>query len=461
LEFRPYEYQVKAVRYIATRPASALFLECGLGKTVITLTAVKLLKKRGAIKKALVIAPLRVAAYSWPEEIKKWNHLAGLSYSLVLGAQSRRLSALKQEADIYIINRENATWLVETLDKDWDFDCVIADELSSFKSSKSKRFRALKKIRSKIARFIGLTGTPAPNGLADLWPQIYLLDMGKRLGKTKTAFEERYFNKVFHPSGSFYDLYAKEGAEAEIYEAVGDICASMKAEDYLDLPPRIDNVIKIQLELPVLQAYKRFEREKILKLYRDENEITAANAAVLVNKLLQFSNGAVYDENGNHNVIHNSKIEALRELADVSAGAPILVFYSFRSDYERITKELAEFKPRAIKTGRDIDDWNAGRIPLALTHPAATGHGLNLQYGGNIIVWFSLPWSLELYAQANARLRRQGQRKTVIINHLIASETADEDVLTALTGKGKMQDALMIALKAKAGSPTDFRSGEA
>lgn len=401
------------------------------------------------VDKVLVIAPLRVAESTWDAEIKKWEHLKHLKYSKVLGSAAKRKAALKENADIYLINRENVTWLVGQYGSAFPFDMVVIDELSSFKSHKASRFKALKLIRPLVKRVVGLTGTPAPNTLIDLWSQMYLLDMGERLGKTVGKYRREYFNPG-QTNGHIvynYKLKGKDSKEA-IYERISDICVSMKAKDYLDLPERIDRKVNIELPVNIKKRYEDFEKEMILQ-FADEEEISVANAAGLSNKLLQFSNGAVYNDDKDAIEIHDSKLKALEEILDCSNGQPVLVFYSFKHDYDRICKHLKKYKPKKLQGSEDIETWNKGNIQLLLAHPASCGHGLNLQAGGNLIVWFGLNWSLELYQQANARLDRQGQTKNVIVHHLVSKGTIDEDVLRALERKETGQNALMDAIKAR------------
>ncbi|MPM36508.1 hypothetical protein SDC9_83106 [bioreactor metagenome] len=421
----------------------------GMGKTVSTLTAIDNLIFLGEVNKVLVIAPLRVAEDTWSTEVDKWDHLKHLRISKILGTKKQREEALNKDADIYVTNRENVDWLVNECFDSWIWDMVVIDELSSFKSSKAIRFRALKKVRPYFKRIVGLTGTPAPNSLIDLWPQIYLLDGGQRLGKTITGFKDRYFNPGGRNGYVVYNWDLKEGAEGAIQNKISDICISMKADDYLDLPERIDNKVEISLSKKSMGIYKKLEKDLIIEL--DEEDITAANAAVLTNKLLQMANGAIYSESKEVVNIHDEKLEKLEEIIDTSNGKSVLVFYNFKHDYNRISEMLTKkkIKHQTLNTSEDIKNWNDGKIQVALLHPASAGHGLNLQYGGNIIVWFGLTWSLELYQQANARLHRQGQTETVVIHHLVAKGTIDEDVMNALTNKEINQDMLLEAVKAR------------
>ncbi|GLB61760.1 DEAD/DEAH box helicase [Cytobacillus sp. NCCP-133] len=448
MRYKPYHYQAYATQWIIDKKKSALFLEMGMGKSVSALTAIlELMYDYFDVAKVLVIAPLRVASTTWEEEVEKWDHLKELRISKVLGSEKQRVSALYKKADVYIINRENVIWLVDWFDSDWPFDMVVIDELSSFKSSKAQRFKSLKKVRPFIKRLVGLTGTPAPNGLIDLWPQIYLLDGGERLGKTVTGYRERYFLPDKRNQMIVYTWKLKDGAEDAIYEKLSDICVSMKAKDYLELPERIDNVIPVELPKKVKEQYDRLEKELILSI--EEADVLAGSAAVLANKLLQVANGAVYDEDGNVKHIHDEKLKALDELVEVASGKPVLVFYCYQHDKDRLLKHLKKLKPSLLQSDKDIKDWNRGKVQVLLAHPASAGHGLNLQTGGNIIIWFGLTWSLELYQQANARLWRQGQKQTVVVHHIIAKDTIDERVMKALEDKDVSQAALIEAVKAR------------
>jgi SNF2 family DNA or RNA helicase len=407
-----------------------------------------------------VIAPLRVAEDTWSTEAQKWDHTKHLKIAKVLGSAKERKAALQEEADIYVINRENVPWLIEQhgeikskvfkFTKRWPFDMVVIDELSSFKSQSAVRFKMLKKARPFIKRIVGLTGTPAPNGLLDLWPQVYLLDSGERLGKTMTAYRERYFKPAGYiktPQGMLVaSSYApKEGSEQAIYDKLGDLCISMKSEDWLDLPERLDRVVDITLKPETMKQYKELEKELVLEL--DPEIIDAGSAAAVTGKLQQFSQGAIYiDEHHNYKELHQEKLEALDELIEEANGKPVLVFYWYKHDAIRLITRYKD--ARTLDTSKDIKDWNDGKIKLLLAHPASAGHGLNLQAGGNIIIWFSLTWSLELYQQANARLHRQGQTQSVIIHHLITKGTVDENIMASLSGKAEGQNALMDAVKA-------------
>lgn len=451
MKFNPWNYQQYSINHIIDHKDSGLFLDMGMGKTVSTLTAIDNLIFLGEVNKVLVIAPLRVAEDTWSTEVDKWDHLKHIRISKILGTKKQREEALNKNADIYVTNRENVDWLVNECFDSWIWDMVVIDELSSFKSSKAKRFRALKKVRPYFKRIVGLTGTPAPNSLIDLWPQIYLLDGGQRLGKTITGFKDRYFNPGRRNGYVVYNWELKEGAEEAIQNKISDICISMKADDYLDLPERIDNRVEIYLSKKSMEIYKKLEKDLIIEL--GEEDITAANAAVLTNKLLQMANGAIYSESKEVFNIHDNKLEKLEEIIDTSNGKSVLVFYNFKHDYNRISEMLTKKKItyQTLNNSEDIKKWNNGEIQVALLHPASAGHGLNLQYGGNIIVWFGLTWSLELYQQANARLHRQGQKESVIIHHLIAKGTVDEDVINALANKEINQNMLLEAVKARLG----------
>ncbi len=450
MKFIPHKYQSIALERIYKTPKIGLMLDMGLGKTVITLTAIEdFIYNRFELGKVLVIAPLRVAEDTWSRESMKWDHLRHLRISKVLGTPQQRRKALAQDADIYIINRENVVWLTNELSSvgtAWDFDMVVIDELSSFKSPKAQRFKALKKYISFSKRVIGLTGTPAPNGLIDLWSQIYLLDGGERLGKTVTGFRARYFLPDKRNQTTIFSYKPKAESESAIYDKISDICVSMSAEDWLDMPERVDSVQHVQLSGKELSMYEEFEKEQYLEFR--QGAITAATAAALTNKLLQFANGAVYFSDGSYKVTSDKKLDALSEIVDTSQGQPILCFYSYRHDCERILKRFKGAKK--LESAEDIAKWNAGEIPLLLAHPAGAGHGLNLQDGGHIIVWFGLTWSLEQYQQANARLHRQGQKHTVVI-HLITDGTMDSKVLDSLQGKKDVQDELLESLKVKYG----------
>lgn len=449
MNFRPWNYQQYAINHILDHKASGLFLDMGMGKTVSSLTAIDNLLFLGEASKILVVAPKRVAEDTWSTEVAKWDHLKHLRISIILGTSKQRMDAINKDADIYVINRENVEWIVSNYFKTWKWDTCIIDELSSFKSSKAKRFRALKKVRPYFKRIIGLTGTPAPNSLIDLWPQLYLLDGGERLGKTITGYRERYFTPGDRNQFVVFNYKLKEGAEDAIHNKISDICISMMAKDYLDLPERIDNKVMIELPKVAKEQYKELEKELIINL--DNEDITASNAAVLTGKLLQMCNGAIYTEDKGIVEVHDEKLSALMDIIEAANGKPVLIFYSFKHDLIRIMEMLKKNKLKGQELGgqEDIKKWNNGEIPILLLHPASAGHGLNLQYGGNIVVWFGLTWSLELYQQANARLHRQGQKETVVIHHIIAKGTVDEDVMNALSNKEVNQNILLEAVKAR------------
>lgn len=417
-----------------------------------TLTAIRELKyDRFLVRKVLVIAPKKVAEGTWTREKEKWEHTKILRVSPVLGSQAKRIRALNTPADIYIINRENVVWLVDYYRNSWPFDMVVIDESSSFKSHTAKRFKALASMGSHIERLIELTGTPSPNGLKDLWAQIFLLDGGERLGKRYTQFRERYFDPGDRGNNIVYNYKAKPGSEQSILEKISDICISMKAEDYLQLPDVTYHEIPVELDVKALKAYCDLERKMVLELPEEEDCISVASAAALSNKLLQLANGAVYDEDRNIHEVHGCKIEAFLELIESLQGKPALVFYNYQHDRERILKALekSDLRIRELKTPQDEDDWNARKIDILLTHPASSAYGLNLQQGGNHVIWFGLTWNYELYTQANKRLHRQGQQEKVIIHHLVCTGTRDEDVMQALEKKDDVQNWVMQSLKAR------------
>lgn len=445
MRYVPHEYQEYAEEFILGHVACGLFLGMGLGKTVIALTAInELMFDYFDIAKVLVIAPLRVAQNTWNAECEKWEHLRNLRISKVLGSQKERRLALNRKADVYVINRENVEWL--TREYKWDFDMVIIDELSSFKSSSAKRFKALRRMRPRINRVVGLTGTPAPNGLMDLWAEINLLDMGERLGRFLGNYRRDYFVPDKRNRQVIFSYKPREHAEDAIYQKISDICVSMKACDYLKMPERIENRIEVSMSDKEMAMYKQLERDMLLPF--EKGDIDAVNAAALSNKLLQMANGAVYDENRAVRQIHDRKLDALEDLIEGANGKPVLIFYSFIHDKDRIEKR---FKAKLLKTPEDILKWNRGEIPVAIAHPASVGHGLNLQAGGSTAIWFGLSWSLELYSQANARLWRQGQKETVVIHHIITKGTIDEQVMKALELKEHGQTALIEAVKARIG----------
>lgn len=456
MKYIPHSYQRYCINRLLTDEALGLLLDMGLGKTVITLTAVNDLKyNRFAVGKVLVIAPKKVAEGTWSREASKWDHLKLLRVIPVLGSLQKRVRALNTPADIYVINRENVQWLVEYYRNAWPFDMVVVDEFSSFKNHKAKRFKSLSWVRKHIRRFVGLTGTPAPNGLLDLWAQIFLLDEGKRLGPDYNGFRERYFEADQRDRDRIYSYGPKPGADESIRRLISDICVSMKAEDYLELPDCITNIVPVILDPKAQAAYKELEKKKILEVLEaiggESKIIDAGSAAVLTNKLLQLCNGAIYDEDRNVFEVHKCKIEAFMELVEGLNGKPALVFYNFQHDLERIKKALtgSGLRVRELKTTNDENDWNNRQVDILLAHPASAAYGLNLQQGGNHVIWFGLNWSLELYQQANKRLHRQGQTEKVIIHHLTVEGGVDEDVMAALQDKGSTQDRLMDALKAR------------
>ena len=451
--FKPHAYQQHCITKVIEIAKLGLFLDMGLGKTVTTLTAIRQLKyDRFEVRKVLVIAPKKVAEGTWTREKDKWEHTKILRVSPVLGSQAKRIRALNTPADIYIINRENVCWLVDYYRNDWPFDMVVIDESSSFKSHTAKRFKALASISSRITRLVELTGTPSPNGLDDLWSQVFLLDGGERLGKRYTQFRERYFDPGRRGAdGMVYDYKAKPGSEQSILERISDICISMKAEDYLQLPDIIYHTVPVVLDPKALKAYQEMEQKMVLELPEDEEEISVTSAAALSNKLLQLANGALYDDDHQVHEIHDCKLEAFTELIESLQGKPALVFYNFQHDKTRILKALEKTKLRIreLKKPQDEDDWNAGKIDILLAHPASAAYGLNLQQGGNHVIWFGLTWNYELYTQANKRLHRQGQTEKVIIHHLVSTGTRDEDVMQALEKKDDVQNWVMESLKAR------------
>lgn len=446
MKYIPYNYQNHAYQHVIDNTHSGLFLDMGLGKTVITLTVLnRLIYQDCEIDRALIIAPKHVTRTVWKQEAQKWDHLKHLKISIVWGTEKERIAALRTKSDIYVINRENIVWLVKLFQSKFPFPMVVIDELSSFKNSKTQRFKSLKLVLNYMKRVVGLTGTPAPNSLIDLWSQVFLLDKGERLEKTVTGYRERYFT-LKNPTEMYAGYRPRKGAEQIIYDKIADICISMKAKDYLDLPPVIHNNIFLQLDDEVFEQYEKFEEDSVMELIDGEIEVTAMNAAALTNKLLQFANGAIYHDGKNYTELHNTKLDALEEIIEEAQGNSVIVFYSYRHDLERIKKRFTY--ARSLKHPSDIEEWNAGKIPLLVLHPASAGHGLNLQAGGHIMIWYGMNWSLELYLQAIARLVRQGQTKSVIIHRLIMEGTMDIKVVRSLEQKEKGQDALMEAVKA-------------
>lgn len=448
-------YQLFCSNYIRTHPESMIFLDCGLGKTIITLTAIAdLMFDHFTVGKVLVIAPLRVARNVWPEEVKAWSHVSFLKMSVIVGNPMQRISALNAPADIYVINRENVKWLTEYLETNrisWPFDMVVIDELSSFKNHESLRWKALRKVRSKISRVVGLTGTPAGNGLMDLWAETYLIDGGERLGRFIGRYREAYFKAAgMNPySGVVYNYALRPGAEESIYSRISDITVSLKAMDCLKMPEQILVNHFVEMDDVEREAYEKMKKDLLVQL--DGNVIDASNAAVLTGKLLQMANGAIYNDQREHIYLHEKKLEMLGDLIEQANGQNVLVAYWFGHDHHRIMVYLTKlgYTPRDLKSDDDISDWNDGKIPVALISPASAGHGLNIQKGGHILIWFSLVWSLELYLQTIARLWRQGQKYPVMIHHILTKDTIDQNVLSALESKDYFQQKLIAAVKAE------------
>lgn len=441
MRFKPHEYQRYCINRMIREPRLGLFLDMGLGKTVITLTALnEMINYQCSVERVLIIAPKRVAETTWTDERDKWDHLRHLRLSRILGSSAERMAAAEEEADIYLINRENVSWLVDNFKKNWKWDAVVIDELSSFKNPSAKRFKKLKQVLPHIKRLYGLTGTPAANGYMDLWAEVYLLDQGKRLHKTITQYRERYFTPDKRNQHTVFSYKLRKGCDRVIQERISDICISL--QDRADVPDTVCQTSSLNLSPPVKAAYRKLEEDLVLEL--KDTEITAFNAGVLVNKLLQIASGSVYDEAGNYHIIHQEKLEVLREVLEQASGN-VLVFFNFRHEKEEIMKAFKE--ARVLGGEEEIRSWNAGRIKLLLAHPASCGYGLNLQSGGHTIVWFSPTWNLEQYEQANARLARQGQKHPVVINHIIANDTVDELVMKALRDKEQIQTALLKELE--------------
>ena len=451
MEYKPHDYQKYATEFIVTHPVAAVILQMGLGKTVCTLDAInQLMYDSFEVRKVLVIAPLRVAKVTWSDEIRKWKNLSHLRYSIAVGTEKERVAALNADADIYIINRENVQWLVEKSGVPFEYDMVVIDELSSFKNWNSKRFKAFMKVRPRVKRVVGLTGTPSPNGMMDLFAQFKCLDMGARLGRFITQYRNCYFVPDRMNGQIVYSYRLRPGAEKQIYDKISDITISMKALDHLKMPELIENRYPVYMDEKEAAMYDELRSDLILP-YKEDEAITAANAAALSGKLCQMANGAVYSEGGDTVHIHDRKLDALEDIIEAAQG-PILLCYWFKHDLERIEKKLHELKVSfdRITTEDSIRKWNAGKLDVGLIHPASAGHGLNLQQGGNVIVWFGLTWSLELYQQTNARLWRQGQsNKTVVVQHIVTAGTIDEDILDALTSKDANQSRLINAVKAQ------------
>lgn len=452
MKFVPHSYQRYAIERILQDDSLGLFLDMGLGKTVITLTAINDLKfNRWAVSRCLVVAPKKVAEATWSHEAEKWDHLRHLKIVPVLGSLKKRVQALHTPGDIWVINRENIPWLVEYFRNNWPFDMVVLDESSSFKNPQSKRFKAMKLVRSRIARLVLLTGTPAPNGLEDLWAQIYLLDAGERLGRTISSYREVFFTQDYARPGQMYRTYTpQQDAESRIQAAISDICVSMKSEDYLELPDYIESTVPVALDAKAKRAYDKLEKEMLLEV--DTQLVTAQSAAVLNGKLLQLCSGAVYDSTGEVVNIHDCKLEAFLETIEQLNGEHALVFYWFKHEADRLTKALAKTDKvvRVYQGPEDEKAWNDGEVDILLAHPVSCGYGLNLQAGGHHAIWFGYPnWALEIYQQANKRLHRQGQKHPVICHHLVVQGGMDEDVIAALHDKGDTQESLMQALKAR------------
>ena len=445
MNFTPYPHQDAGIEWIVEHPACALLWGMGTGKTVTTLTAINaLLYELLEDGPVLVIAPKRVAENTWSKETAKWEHLHHLRVVKIMGSAKQRQEALTAKADIYVINRENVVWLVEYLGKRWPFPIVVIDELSSFKSAQAKRWKALRRVRGRIRRIIGLTGTPRPNGLEDFWPEVYLLDQGERLGRTLSQFRARYLVPEKMNGHIVYSYRPREGAEDEVYGKLSDICMSIRKEDVLSLPGQIYEDVVLDAPPALLKQYKQFERDKVLECLDADGEIVAGTAAALTNKLLQFANGAIYDKDGGVHRLHDIKLDAREELIEAAGGDSVLVLYSYKHDADRIRERI---KCHGLDTPEDMDAWNRGEIPVALAHPASIGHGLNLQDGGHIIIWFGVPWSLELYQQANERLNRPGQKHVCRIYHLILGGTHDVRVLKSLNNKDIGQAAAIEALR--------------
>ena len=451
MKYKPHKYQQYAIEFIKQHPIAAILLDLGMGKTSIVLSCLNyLMFESFEISKVLIIAPLRVARNTWSDEIKKWDHLKGLRYSIVVGTAAERIKALKADADIYIINRENIPWLVEESGLPFDYDMVVVDELSSFKNWNAKRFRALMKVRPKVKRIVGLTGTPSSNGLMDLFAEFKVLDMGERLGRFISQYRVNYFKPDRMNGPIVYSYKLLPGAEERIYERISDITISMKAEDYLEMPELISTEYKVYLDDSERAKYEELKNELVLQL--PGAEITAANAATLSGKLSQLANGAIYDDDGSMNAFHERKLDALEDLIESANGKPVLVAYWFKHDLRRIQERLSKLKVeyQRLDSDESIRKWNAGELQVGLIHPASAGHGLNLQEGGNTMIWFGITWSLELYSQTVGRLFRQGQKsKTVTVIHIITDGTVDERILKALEAKDSTQRALIDAVKAE------------
>ena len=445
MKYVPHKYQTFATEFIETHEQCVLMLDMGLGKTVCSLTAINnLIYDYFAVRKVLIIAPLRVARDTWPAEIRKWDHLKHLTFSVVLGTVAERKAALFRKANVYLINRENISWLIEDSGFSFDFDMIVIDELSSFKSHQAKRFKSLLKARPKVSRIVGLTGTPSSNGLMDLWAEYKLIDHGQRLGRFISHYRDMFFVPDKRNMQVIFSYKPRDGAEAEIHRRITDITISMKSLDYLEMPKLINNYISVELSCAEKAKYQTLKKQMVLEL--GDKEIDAVNAAALSNKLLQLANGAIYYEDKKYLEVHSRKLDALEDLIEAANGKPVMVAYWFKHDLERIKKRFPQ--ARDLKSSQDITDWNDGKIPVALIHSFSAGHGLNLQAGGSTLIWFGLTWSLELYQQTNARLYRQGQTSTVIIHHILCRDTIDEQVIQALQRKDGIQASLIDAVKA-------------
>ena len=468
MKYVPHDYQTYATDFILNHPVAAILLQMGLGKSVITLTAIRKLLDRGEIARVLVIAPLRVARDTWPEEIGKWDHLQGLTYSVAVGSVAERKAALQKDVQIHIINRENLCWLAESgMKLSWDM--IVIDELSSFKSWQSKRFRAMLRLRTKVGRIVGLTGTPTGNGLMDLFAEYRVLDRGERLGRFIGRYREAYFLPDKRSAQQVFTWKIRPGAEEEIYRRIADITVSMKSVDFLKMPECLMNTVKVRMDAEERKKYETLKEDLFLQISCSGNASTGAisegglegdrkalqeklidakNAASLCGKLSQLANGACYAEDGSVARIHDRKLDALEDLIEASAGHPLLIAYWYQHDLQRIRERFPQV--RSLTKSRDLRDWNAGKIPVAAIHPASAGHGLNLQQGGSTLVWFGLTWSLELYQQTNARLWRQGQAaETVVIHHIVTEGTVDEQILEALGRKDRTQESLIAAVRAQ------------
>lgn len=449
MKYCPHDYQAYATEFILTHPVAAVLLEMGLGKSVITLTAIfDLCLDSFLVRKVLVIAPLRVARDTWPAEIQKWDHLRGLTYSVAIGTEQERRAALSSDASVFIINRENVPWLVESSGLPFDYDMVVIDELSSFKSYQSKRFRAMMKVRPTIRRIVGLTGTPSPNGLMDLWAEYRILDMGKRLGRYITHYRNQFFAPDKRNGSIVYSYKLRPGAEEEIYDLISDITISMKVADHLRMPECVYSQAEVDMNSGEQELYDSLRKDLIVSLHGEE--IDAVNAASLSNKLSQLANGAVYAEGKKVLAFHDRKLDKLEDLIEAANGKPVMVAYWFKHDLQRIVERLHQkhIPFLTIDAPNSVERWNRGEIPVMLIHPAAAGHGLNMQQGGSTLIWYGVTWSLELYQQTNARLWRQGQTRTVVIHHIICKGTIDGRIMASLLAKEKGQSALMTAVKA-------------